>query len=66
VKFGVGVEIISSYMPNTVVLASGIDGIRSNTVIREERTKNIIRFKCRNDKKAAFLGSLINIMSLGK
>jgi len=55
-KFRVGVEILSSHMPSTVALASGIDGIRGNAMIKEGRTKNIVRFKCRNDKKAAFLG----------
>jgi hypothetical protein len=55
VKFRVGVEIISSHMLSTVALASGIDGIRSNTMIRDGRTKNTVRFKCKNDKKAAFL-----------
>ena len=66
VKFRIGDEIISSHMPSTVALASGIDGIRSNTMIREGRTKNMVRFKCKNDKKAAFLSSMINVMSLAE
>jgi len=53
VKFRVGVEIVSSHMMSIVAMASGIDGIRSNTMIREGGTKNMVRFKCKNDKKVA-------------
>jgi len=61
VKFRVEVEIISSHMTSTVALASEIDGIRNNTIIRDGRTKNMARFKCKNDKKVAFLSSMINV-----
>lgn len=53
-------------MTSTVVLASGIRGVRRNIIIRKGRTKNVVRFKRKNDKKAAFLSSMINVISLAE
>jgi len=35
-------------------------------MIREGRTKNMVRFKYKNDKKVAFISSVINEMSLSE
>lgn len=59
VEFRLWVEIISSYMPVTVELASRIDVIRSDTRVHTGQFKKIVRFKWKDGRKAAFL-SVVN------
>jgi hypothetical protein len=58
VNFRVGVEILSSHMPITLELASGIEVTRNNTMIQTGRTAKIVRFRWKDDKTAAFLTRL--------
>jgi hypothetical protein len=67
VNFRVGVEIISSHIPNRSSTGEWDtrDPEQQNDRERTKRRK-LLRFKCKNDKKIAFLSSMIDVMSLAK